>query len=1149
MRPDIDAAEIASVVLRRRRCLAFYLSALFGLMAPAVTVADQETASGTAATTGAAAASEIEFFESKIRPILVNRCQKCHGSDKQQGGLRLDSRAGWTAGGDQGAAIIPGKPGESLLIRAVRHKDADFKMPPDARLAEAEVNALVEWIRRGAPDPRTNAGQPGAATTWEQSLSERSAWWCWQPVRRPEVPAVKATDWPANPIDRFLLARMEAEGLAPCAPADLATLARRLSFVLTGLPPESGGLEVAGVDRLVDQYLASPHFGEQWTRHWMDLVKYGDSHGSEHDPIIPHAWQYRDYLVRAFNSDLPYNQFVREHLAGDTLPPRWNAALGLNESPLATGFFRFVEFYPTPIDVKNEEISVIESQIDAFGKTFQGLTIACARCHDHKFDAISARDFQALFGVFSSTRTTMHRLDDPMRWHVHDGTLVELKRAIRRELAGLWREQLAYWPSAIVASRDGAFVRQPGEAGADPPGTRSFEAETERWQAALLKSADRPADPLWPLAQVAKRCIAQCPEANAGCNTHDIFGQVSDAWCASIEQRGLKLKGRFRLFADFSSGTSIPPQWTTGEAPLANDWYAADNFHFASVSGDFAVEPTGSNVVTAIFPRGRYSHLVCNKHGGTFRSPNFELTMKFISVLAGGTNDARVRLVIENFQGDQVLFTVVMPKLKEPRLQWFTFPVREVWVGRRAYLEVIPRDEMPYPGITPDTAALMTDGRSGLGIRCVVFHEESAGPELISSLPEEFWQVEPTWPAMAAKVTALARAAIDTWSEECVTDEQAQFVDGLLRSGVLLNRAPVDHELARLLAQYREIEAQIPVPSRGAGVADEAGFDERFFPRGDYRRAGDPVPRRYLEVLEAPDLRSAGSGRRALADALVSPRNPLTARVMVNRLWHHVYGVGLVKTVDNFGRLGDPPSHPELLDWLAAEFVESGWSIKHMLRLMVTARAFQCSAAASLEARERDPDNRLLSHASVRRLPAESIRDALLAVSGRLNRRAGGRGIPLPMRENIRDFAGHVNGPSDGDGRRSLYLEARRNYPQALLAVFDQPKPVLTVGQRNVTSVPAQSLALLNDPFVWQQAELFGQRFAAAPSVEARIDSMIGAAFGREPLAAEVERALQFIQSQAELLMIEGEGWRTDARVWTELAHALFNLKEFVYLR
>ena len=1119
---------------------------------------------------GTSRAEDSDFFKQRVQPLLERRCYECHShrAKELQGGLTLDSRSGWVKGGDSGTAVVPGKPDDSLLIKAVRRTSKDLLMPPNEKLKDSEIEVLVEWVRRGAVDPRESPDTELGGDSWAEKLADRRKHWCWQPVKRPAVPIV--ADASATAIDRFLLARMNSAGLEPSRDAGRWSLARRLSFVLTGLPPEPSEVEkfVADdspnvFDKLVDCTLASPHFGEHWARHWMDLVRYSDTHGSEHDPLIPHAWRYRDYLVRAFNADLPYDRLVREHLTGDLLPPRWNPTLGVNESPIGTSWFRFVEFYPTPIDVKNEEIVVIDAQIDAFSKTFQGLTIACARCHDHKFDAISAQDFAALYGIFASTRTTMHRVNDPIAQHAFDPELVELKRPIRRELAELWREQLIHWPSAILAARDKVHEPDPPKPAekdkpAAPmlppfaPGARSLEAESFRWLAALKSAKSKPTESLTPFT----RLIPSPPIAGAATNADAIesklWTDLTNERHASGERRSASA-GRFRWFVEF---TDTDP---SGLITKGGDWFATDNFQQTSVTGEFAVSPNGSSILTAILPRSRSSHLISNKHGGTLRSPNFTLDMKFISVLAGGTNNARVRLVIENFVADGVLFTQVMPLLNEPRLRWITLTVREAWAGRRAYLEIIPRDEMPYPGKHPDARILNTDGRSGVAVRAVAFHDVAGAPELSSPLPEELWSAEASWSALTKQVTTLVGDAINAWADGRCSDEQARFIDELLRAGVLLNEAPADHELARLVARYRELEAQIPVPTRVGGVTDEQSFDEHLFPRGNHRRAGATVPRRYLEVLgksqsEITNVRfeisdRVGSGRRELADAIVDPRNPLTARVMVNRMWQHVFGVGLVKTVDNFGVLGEPPSHPELLDWLAAEFVESGWSIKHMLRLMLTSRAFQLSTEATSAAREHDPNNLLLSHASVRRLEAESLRDSLLLVAGRLDRTQGGLGVPLPLRTGFKDFENPLSGPPDGNGRRSLYLEARRNYPQHLLIAFDQPKPVLTVGERNVTNVPAQSLALLNDKFVSVQSGLLADRVRSLATPEDRIRALWSIAFSRLITEPEMTRAIEFLKSQATVLGIAADGWQSEPTVWNELAHALVNTKEFLYLR
>jgi hypothetical protein len=507
--------------------------------------------------------------------------------------------------------------------------------------------------------------------------------------------------------------------------------------------------------------------------------------------------------------------------------------------------------------------------------------------------------------------------------------------------------------------------------------------------------------------------------------------------------------------------------------------------------------------------------------------------MKYVSVLACGTNEARVRLIVENFQGDGLLFAPVMPKLKGGELRWVTLPIRtQYWTGRRAYLELVPQGDMTYAGQIGDVAKYLSDGRSGVGVRAVVFHDQPRPPERLAPFGDDFGASD--LPPAVRFVSAVA-SAVDAWGAGRASDTQAELLDALVRLGLLPNQ--LSERLARVVAEYRQLEERVPVPQRVVGVSDEEGFDVPLYARGDYRLAKEPVPRRYLEVLGGRPyaLAPAHSGRLELADAVASPHNPLTARVMVNRLWHHVFGAGLVRSVDNFGHLGEAPSHPELLDYLASEFVARGWSLRALIREMMLSRTFRLASATTAGVHARDPDNRLWSHALVRRLEAESIRDAILQASGRLDRTPYGLGVP------VRAASSHdyeiASGPLDGAGRRSIYLEVRRNYPATFLTIFDWPRPLATTGRRNITNVPAQGLALLNDPFVVQQAELFARRaLAAQPTAAERVAHMYLLALGRPPSSAETEQALALVQAGR-------------AEDWRDLAHGLFNLKEFVFLR
>ncbi|MDB6038563.1 MAG: hypothetical protein JWM99_2404, partial [Verrucomicrobiales bacterium] len=408
-------------------------------------------------------AARFAFFESKIRPILSAECYECHDATKHKGGLRLDYRDGWLKGGDSGPAVVPGNTTKSLLFKAITHEDKELKMPEKgAKLEDRVIADFKTWIEMGAPDPRDTPPIAKSKTDvpWDDKLRARKEWWSFQPVKPASIPAVTNTSWSAHPVDRFILAKLEEKNLQPAVGTDKRKLIRRLTFALTGLPPTPSEIDSFLKDaspdsygRVVDRLLDSVHFGERWARHWMDLVRFAETHGSEGDPDIPEAWRYRDYLIRAFNADLPYNQFIREQIAGDLLPsPRINKEQGFNESILGIAQFRLVEHGFQPVDSQDDQVKVIENQIDVLGKTFEGLTIACARCHDHKFDPISQRDFYALYGILASSRPAEVTIDTPERLRIHREELESIKVRIKKALAEEWKK--AAETLAFEMSRD-----------------------------------------------------------------------------------------------------------------------------------------------------------------------------------------------------------------------------------------------------------------------------------------------------------------------------------------------------------------------------------------------------------------------------------------------------------------------------------------------------------------------------------------------------------------------------------------------------------------------------------------------------------------------------------------------------------------------
>jgi hypothetical protein len=1059
--------------------------------------------------------NQSPFFEAKIRPVLAEQCYECHNAQKHKGGLALDSRPGWEKGGDSGPVIVRGKAEESLLIKALRHTDPELKMPRNApKLDERVIADFVVWVNMGAPDPREqpvpkSSENPETHRSWSETLAERKQWWCFQPIRNPPPPDIRSLRskvqnlnkgregfpafdselWSKNPIDGFVLAKFVARDSLPTRPADPGTLIRRLSFALTGLPPSSEDVEMfvrecakrkdSAFEHLADRLLASPAFGERWARHWMDLARYAETYGSEHDYLNPYAWRYRDYLIRAFNADLRYDRFVQEQIAGDLIKPRWNSELGLNESLLATAWQRMVESYATPVDVKREEISVIDWQIEALGKTFLGLTLNCARCHDHKFDPISDEDFYALYGVFASTRPIMTILDNPKRLTTQDAELKRLKDELRRALAARWRQELQ--PNSLEAA---------------------------------LRNAGTNANALTPIRALA-----------AATN-------FSNAWSALRDKQLLRANAEERLtvFADLTRGSL--EGWRVSGPGLATRPAPAGTLSLAS----------SNTILRAIQPAGFYSDAISERHGGSLRSPEFILQKSAVSVLASGAGKARLRLTVENFQNDLLLFAGVNPDLDSPAPRWFTMRVKEQWIGRRARIELMTRDDKTCVGYVRDQMAWdNSDGRSAFGVQRVVFHDDGA-PLPPPPFPSTLWRTEINSSAEFTEHFAkVAQTALDRWNTDHASDDDARLLQALLEGGILSNKPEADASIAALVRTFRERENSIPRPTRAPGVCDDGyGYDSPLFSRGDHLKPDAPVPRRFLEALGGAPVGQTGTGRLALARELTRSDNPLTARVIVNRVWQHLLGRGFVPTPDNFGRMGERPTQPELLDHLATKFMADGWSIKRLIRYIVTSQTWQLSAEPPPRADELDPNNELLLHASVRRLEAEEIRDALLAVGGNLKSGHTGPGIRPFYRTQIDPDKQPAAGPIDGDGVRSVYLEARRLFPSEFLAVFDAPKPNILTGRRTETNVPGQSLALLNDPFVHHQAKLLAQRITDLPNLtdEQRIQRMYELAFARPPGTGELERATAFVH-----------GHSSDKDSWRDLAHALFQMKEFIYLR
>ena len=1066
--------------------------------------------------------ADIEFFESKIRPILVEQCQSCHGEKQQKGGLRVDSRAALLTGGDSGPAV-EGTDLASLLVEVVEYT-GDYKMPPKAKLPDEQIASIREWVRRGAPWPESPAPVPGGKKAEKEFdlAARKAAHWSFQPLKRPEVPnpAVPG-DWIANNVDRFLAAKWQAESLAPAPLAEKAVLLRRVTIDLTGLPPSVDELDAflkdespTAFEKVVDRLLASPRYGENWARHWLDLARFAETAGHEFDFEMPWAFEYRDYVIRAFNADLPYNQFVLEQVAGDLLPnPRRNPQEGFNESVIGTGFWFLGESKHSPVDIRGDEAERVDNQIDVFGKTFLGLTLGCARCHDHKFDAISTKDYYALCGFVQSSRYDVACVDDPTQRRQIRDLIAEKERALREFDQRVARERKVEEQVRARLKAAARAIRWMQE-----EGTARNEA-----QARAEREADLPAGELanWieelvapdveglsqsPLRPVGKLLGSERLDAARWQAFHNECREAArrnEEWLARGEQAPWSVTG---------SRTGVPAGWTTTGEAFDLGWQA---WWEAPLSdGDRIVAPPVFDRVVS--SRGRL-----REFQGTLRSPTFEIRDPFLLYLVRGEK-CRINLIIDGFQ-----------QIRNPIYGGLTIPVNDAnwrwqaqdvskWVGHRAYIELID------------------DSDGGMECGEILSAASSQSPGGIDALAVALGRRgEPL-----ASVDDLVVAVTEYWSQRGDLPTLRPLPGSLKAT---LANEPLAGERAKVAGEPRAtLAVKVRYGRKVMAMADGTPENERVHLRGNHRKLGETVPRRFLEAFVGSEgvAEEDGTGRLRLAQQLVDPNvTPLVPRVIVNRIWQNLFGEGIVATPDDFGNMGQAPTHPELLDYLASRLVEGGWSLKAVEREIVLSRGYrQSSHQPSAEIVERDPANKLLTRARVRRLEAEAIRDAMLAVSGRLVERGGGRGTaPYLTAFMVGRGRPGGSGPVDGDGRRSIYQNIRRNFLNPFLLVFDSPVPFSTIGRRSSSNVPAQALALLNNPFVLDQAAVWGQRVAGQPgTTEEKIRGMYRAAFSREPSAVELQKAAAYVDEQ----LAAGTSPQT---VWAELAHVLFNVKEFIY--
>ena len=1065
----------------------------------------------------------IEFFEKKIRPVLTQHCYACHSAKTQaMAELRLDSKTGLAMGGSRGPAIVPGSPETSLLLKAISYRDPDLKMPPTGRLSAEQIEDFTTWVRMGAPDPRVDEVLPATAPV-SIDIEEGRRFWSFQPIRNPAPLSVQRSGWPLNEVDNFILAALESKGLSPAEAADKRTLLRRVTFDLIGLPPTPKEIEdfladdsPQAFEKVVARLLSSPHYGERWARHWLDLVRYAETNGHEFDNNKLDAWRYRDYVIRAFNDDLPYDEFMREQIAGDLLDrPRLNSGGSSLASPVGTGIYWFGEVLNGATDSVKARADQVDNQIDVIGKAFLGLTVACARCHDHKFDPIPTTDYYALAGVMHSTDIREAVVDSPQREREIAGFAARLagtNEKIRELLAPVPERLAARLASDLTIAADLVV----GEDVYLSAGVDSLHIARANQLRRALADASHPFHPFIRIAQSIAR------GGSAG------FDRAVEKVKAEIRAKSVEATSRRHdiEFEDFEK-PGFPSWIISGQAFAGGARYQP--------APDLTLTAYRGEGVADSYRNGSASFV------GSLTSRKFRMPRRWVHVRLSGRggnlvrtrlSDVRLTLVADSYKSKTFVPTGA------DSFEWQSTRMTTQF-DRLCYFELVDRSREGYiivdRIVLSDSKEPPGDGPVDTRVSSLLERKDIRS---LGDLAGAYQKLFDT----AVRQQPIGRGAGPLFAavQPFPSPEEA--------AAILPETERV--KLRKLRRDRADLGKSIPESTFAMSSRDEAPHDVRIHLRGNHKNLAQEVPRGFLRVMPSPPAgkTSNGSGRLQVSQQIARSDNPLPARVMVNRIWKHHFGEGIVRSTDNFGKTGEPPTHPELLDYLANRFIDSGWSVKAVHRLMVLSRTYRMSAQSTPQAQAVDPENRLLHHMPVRRLEAEIIRDSLLAVSGSLDPTLYGPSV-TPYISEHQDGRGKPPrpGPLDGKSRRSLYIGVRRNFLTPLFLAFDYPLPTSTIGRRNTSTVPSQALMMMNNEFVALEAQRWAERLLRdTPDRSGRIHSMYLRAFARPPKEDEMREVSAFLSRQAN--RYDGTGI-DDPCVWADLAHVLINSTEFIFIR
>lgn len=1078
---------------------------------------------------------------------------------------------------------------------------------------------IVCWLLASA----TSAGQKFDFEKFRDRLP-----WIWQTPRQVEPPKVKNSSWPTDAIDRFVLQKLEAKKLRPAKPADERVWIRRVHFAITGLPPKPQDIDAFLNDKsknrrrtLVRALLDSPHYGERWARHWMDLVRYAESRGHESDAILPNAYRYRDYLVRAFNTDLPYDALVTEHLAGDLLEhPRLHHETGANESILATGWPFFGEENGTPVNLRQDECERLDNKVDVMSKTFLGLTIACARCHDHKFDAIRQSDYYAMAGLILSSSYRQARFESMEQNKVVASKLEGLRRkylpkmaksfaaAARPEVDALdydvpvepVSKTLPRWTRLIMAVDPGSqgeawaklsfdhakwkTMKLPGHfENAGLPGhdgvvwfrkTIELSAEQAKSKAVLNLGQIDDMDVTWVngsrvggyenpghhytvrkypvpagLLKTGKNVItvrvmdhgspggiAGKPEQLAlqlgketmslanlwhfarGANLKTLNEQAALVRPEYVTSPIYGVEGKHQMVADYTQGHT---PWLVDGPTFGQSSFLAGQLTLVAGDQPLALSRNGGAIRDAFWSKlknidsendtgGLLNGLT--RAGKTIRTPTVTLTSGQVSYLIRGKAVVYAAVSQTHFAGPLHGGLTRTVEVKGDTPRWIGHNLKR-YAGQRVHFEFSPVGDSPFELLK------VIDGGTP------------------KQEPEE----------RKSMIRMELHQALDDLADGRVEARHVPHVVWLLKYG----KVKIPDELSKTWKKaLDELSEEVRWESRLAvSWWGGTGVDEHVLDRGSPQSPGERVARNLPELLAMNPLQNRSPGRLEIARQLTAKDHPLTSRVMANRIWHQLFGRGIVPTPDNFGWLGQRPSHPELLDYLAVEFEKThSYSIKSFIERIVLTKTYgMSSTSADLVYADQDPDNQWLHRMPVRRLEAEAIRDSALAISGRLDRRVGGKPVLVHLTEFVvgRGLPTQ-SGPLDGAGRRSIYTALRRNFMPTLMLAFDFPAPFSTVGKRDVTNVAGQSLALMNDLFLYKQSAVWANRIIKEPvSASERIRQMYAEAFARPPSDGELAACLDALTAFTGLYGGDPNGHEA----WRDLCHSFYSMTDFIYLK